>query len=64
MPGAGAANPRRAAEARLVLNSAAPVGSEDWGDGAGDRNRTRDLLITNQLLYLLSYASLKKLRPL
>ncbi len=25
--------------------------------GAGDRNRTRDLLITNQLLYLLSYAS-------
>jgi hypothetical protein len=27
-------------------------------NGAGDRNRTRDLLITNQLLYLLSYASL------
>ena len=27
-------------------------------DGAGTRNRTRDLLITNQLLYLLSYASL------
>ena len=24
--------------------------------GAGNRNRTRDLLITNQLLYLLSYA--------
>ncbi len=24
--------------------------------GAGDRNRTRDLLITSQLLYLLSYA--------
>ena len=26
--------------------------------GAGCRNRTRDLLITNQLLYQLSYASL------
>ena len=24
--------------------------------GAGNRNRTRDLLITNQLLYQLSYA--------
>jgi hypothetical protein len=24
--------------------------------GAGDKNRTRDLMITNQLLYLLSYA--------
>ena len=24
-------------------------------DGAGTRNRTRDLLITSQLLYLLSY---------
>jgi hypothetical protein len=26
-------------------------------DGAGDRNRTRNLLITSQLLYQLSYAS-------
>ena len=26
-------------------------------NGAGDRNRTRDLLITSQLLYLLSYTS-------
>ena len=26
-------------------------------DGAGTRSRTRDLLITNQLLYQLSYAS-------
>jgi hypothetical protein len=25
--------------------------------GAGERNRTPDRLITNQLLYLLSYAS-------
>ena len=27
------------------------------GYGAGDRSRTRDLLITNQPLYRLSYAS-------
>ena len=27
-----------------------------WLSGAGSRNRTRDLLITNQLLYQLSYA--------
>ena len=27
-------------------------------DGAGTRNRTRDLLITSQLLYQLSYASI------
>ena len=26
--------------------------------GAGERNRTPDLLITNQLLYLLSYTSM------
>ena len=31
--------------------------------GAGDRNRTRDLLITNQLLYLLSYASNVDVNP-
>jgi hypothetical protein len=28
----------------------------NWPFGAGSRNRTRDLLITNQLLYQLSYA--------
>ena len=28
----------------------------DQTAGAGDGNRTRDLLITNQLLYQLSYA--------
>ena len=28
-------------------------------DGAGDGTRTRDLLITNQLLYQLSYASIR-----
>ena len=26
-------------------------------NGAGERNRTPDRLITNQMLYLLSYAS-------
>ena len=30
--------------------------STAFRDGAGNRNRTRDLLITNQLLYQLSYA--------
>src|SRR5712664_1859363 len=29
--------------------------------GAGSRNRTRDLLITNQLLYQLSYAGLRRI---
>ena len=29
-------------------------------NGAGTKNRTRDLLITNQLLYQLSYAGFKK----
>ena len=28
----------------------------DWKNGAGTRTRTEDLLITNQLLYQLSYA--------
>jgi hypothetical protein len=31
-------------------------------NGAGERNRTPDRLITNQLLYLLSYASLQRTR--
>jgi hypothetical protein len=31
-------------------------------NGAGERNRTPDRLITNQLLYLLSYASLNVMR--
>ena len=33
-----------------------------WKNGAGDRSRTYDLLITNQLLYQLSYASTRE-RP-
>jgi hypothetical protein len=35
----------------LTLNTA------EVKNGAGERNRTPDRLITNQLLYLLSYAS-------
>ncbi len=31
-------------------------------DGAGDRSRTHDLLITSQLLYQLSYTGIKSLR--
>ena len=31
--------------------------------GAGDGTRTRNLLITNQLLYQLSYASLGTIDP-
>jgi hypothetical protein len=27
-------------------------------NGAGDRNRTRDIFITNEALYLLSYSSI------
>ena len=33
------------------------VNGQFYLDGAGTRNRTRDLLITSQLLYQLSYAS-------
>ncbi len=33
------------------------------GPGAGDGTRTRNLLITNQLLYQLSYASLGTIDP-
>ena len=32
--------------------------------GAGERTRTPDLLITNQLLYRLSYAGINDLRAL
>ena len=34
-----------------------PKGAPPVKIGAGERNRTPDRLITNQLLYLLSYAS-------
>ena len=35
-----------------------------FGSGADERNRTSDLLITNQLLYQLSYISKQKTRPI
>ena len=35
----------------------APFGHSGTLPGAGDGTRTRDLLITNQLLYQLSYTS-------
>ena len=34
---------------------------EDKENGAGTKSRTRDLMITNQLLYQLSYTGKKKL---
>ena len=36
----------------------APFGHSGTLPGAGDGTRTRDLLITNQLLYQLSYTSI------
>ena len=32
-----------------------------WIDGAGDKTRTYDLMITNQLLYQLSYTGVTPL---
>ena len=44
--------------ARNERSELLPIGSERTvvNYGAGDRTRTDDLLITNQLLYQLSYA--------
>ena len=39
-----------------------PAGKGPLKNGAGEENRTPDRLITNQLLYLLSYASLDRIR--
>ena len=45
-------------DGRFTVCSLWPLGNPTWGikilDGAGYRNRTGDLLITSQLLYLLS----------
>jgi hypothetical protein len=43
----------------LLLLAAQPSLHSGAARGAGDGTRTRDLLITNQLLYQLSYASTK-----
>ena len=42
------------------LQSVAFGRSATYPNGAGDRNRTNNLLITSQLLYLLSYTSIDK----
>ena len=39
-----------------VLRHWTALRGENGGNGAGKRNRTSDLLITNQLLYRLSYS--------
>ena len=44
----------------LILNWKGKRYKLKWNVKAGDRNWTRDLLITNQLLYQLSYASIKQ----
>ena len=42
-------------DGRFTVCSLWPLGNPTWVlDGAGYRNRTGDLLITSQLLYLLS----------
>ena len=50
--------PRTAITAGLAPHNAADRTSKVSEIGAGSRNRTRDLLITNQLLYQLSYAGM------
>ena len=47
----------------LALVVAHSVGSAVAVYGAGDGTRTRNLLITNQLLYPLSYASAETIDP-
>jgi hypothetical protein len=42
----------------LRQNEKGPLNGGLFGFGAGTKSRTRDLLITNQLLYQLSYAGL------
>src|SRR5687768_1474516 len=49
---------RRSSVAHAVHGSVPMVHEEKFG--AGDRTRTDDLLITNQLLYQLSYAGLRR----
>ena len=41
-----------------VPKTCVSTNSTTWATGAGTRTRTADLLITNQLLYQLSYAGL------
>ena len=50
-----AARPMKSRLRDLMANGGGEAAA-DPRSGAGSRNRTRDLLITNQLLYQLSYA--------
>ena len=56
--------PRKVGRSAMISDrlTPQPVQSKNFNieNGAGDRNRTRDLLITNQLLYQLSYAGAKR----
>ena len=45
-------------DGRFTVCSLWPLGNPSKNNGAGDRNWTHNLLITSQLLYLLSYASI------
>ena len=45
-------------DGRSTVCSLWPLGNPSKNNGAGDRNRTHNLLITSQLLYRLSYASI------
>ena len=49
----------RAAPTSAIFTDAT-VELSSWNDGADDRIRTGDLLITNQLLYQLSYVGIRK----
>ena len=47
---------RRGDKRRTGAPGADRINTKQGGNGAGTKIRTRDLLITNQLLYQLSYA--------
>ena len=49
----------KGAKAPLPVHDPSSTESDSEGDGAGDRIRTDDLLITNQTLYQLSYTGPK-----
>ena len=52
----------RAAPTSAIFTDAT-VELSSWNEGADDRIRTGDLLITNQLLYQLSYVGLRRAAP-
>ena len=56
--GKGGFEPPKSMTADLQSAPFGRSGTYPYSDGAGNRTRTYDLLITNQLLYQLSYAGL------